>query len=190
MNPRYAWHGLASALGGDGQPFAWFFNGADVVSGFLAIAVLLWLFKTKRPKDAYIRTALGFAIASVLGAIIAAINTLPSGSAALDGHLSLQLLHHPAIIAHGIASFMNSFAFVVAAVLWVAYWINKKLFGWRTLLAASIVCLSTVGYVVGQLVPATSGTIQHAFILLYGVWFVVFAYDLIRLHNRPPSPSS
>ena len=190
MNPRYAWHGLASALGGDGQPYAWFFNGADVVSGVLAIAVLLWLFKTKRPKDGYIRTALTFALISVAGAIAAAIIPLPHGTSALEGHLSFELLEHPTIIAHGIASFLNSFAFVVAAVLWVAYWLSKKLFGWRTVLAACIVLFSTIGYVVGQLMPGWSGSIQRVFILLYGVWYVVFAYDLIRLHHRHRSTPS
>jgi phosphatidylglycerol lysyltransferase len=184
MNPRYAWHGLTSALGGNGQPYAWFFNGADIVSGLLAIAVLLWLFKTKRPRDGYIRTALNFALVSVTGAIVAAIIPLPEGNTALDGHLSLQLLHHPTIIAHGIASFMNSFAFVVAAVLWVAYWCNKKLFGWRIMLATAIVLSSTVGYVLGQMIPSWSGTIQRVFVVLYGIWFVVFAYDLLGLHRR------
>ncbi len=184
MNPRYAWHGLASALGGDGQPYAWFFNGADVVSGVLAIAVLLWLFKAKRPKDGYIRTALNFALISVAGAIIAAVIPLPYGSSSFEGHLSLQLLHHPTIIAHGVASFLNSFAFVVAAVLWVVYWWNKKIFGWRIVLASAIVLFSTVGFVVGQMLPSWSGSIQRVFIVLYGIWFVVFAYDLLRLHRR------
>ena len=189
MNPRYAWHGLASALGGDGQPYAWFFNSADVVSGFLAIAALLWLFKTKRPKDTYIRTALTFALISVTGAIAAALIPLPNGGSAFEGHLSLKILAHPTIVAHGIASFLNSFAFVVAAVLWVVYWLNKKLFGWRIVLAGCIVLFSTIGYVVGQLIPGWSGSIQRVFILLYGVWYVVFAYDLIRLHSRHRTPT-
>lgn len=189
LNPKYAWTGLASVLGSDGQPYAWFFNGADVVSGVLAALVFLWLFKTKRPATGPLRKALSFAFLSVLGAVLAAVITMPDGSE-IDGTISLQLLHHPAVIAHGIASFTNSAAFVVATIFWAIYWYRIKPLSLRTLLAVSIVLLSTAGFVLGQAIPDWSGTIQRLFIICYGIWFVVFVYDILALnHHHQDTPN-
>lgn len=184
LNPKYAWHGLTSALGGDGQPYAWFFNVGDIVSSVIAIGVLGWLYKTKRPRSGQIRWALSFALLAVLGAFIAAVITMPDNKATLNGQLSLKLLEYPEIIAHGFASVINSGAFVVAAILWAIHWHgSKRWLNWRTVLAVSIVLTSTVGFVLGQLVPGWAGTIQRAFIVMYGAWFVIFTHDLLKLHR-------
>jgi hypothetical protein len=44
--------------------------------------------------------------------------------------------------------------------------------------------LSTVGFVVGQIVPGLAGTIQRAFITLYAVWFVLLTVDVLTVNQK------
>lgn len=187
LNRPYAWQGLVSVLGADGQPYAWFFNAADIVSSALAIGVFAWLLRYRRPQSRTLYYALLAALLAVLGAFIAAVVSMPDEPAGTDGRLSLALLHSPAIIVHGLASFLNSGAFVVAAVLWAAHYRHPDSRSWRTVLALLIVLISTVGFVVGQIIPGWAGTLQRVFILLYAVWFVVFTIDLLRDDNAAQS---
>lgn len=60
--------------------------------------------------------ALWALVVSSLGAAIAAMVPLPDHYN--QQHISLVILHQPAVLVHGIASFANSAGFVIAAALW------------------------------------------------------------------------
>jgi phosphatidylglycerol lysyltransferase len=184
LNRPYAFSGLTSALGGEGQPYAWFFNISDIVSGVLTIAVLCWLHRFWRPHSKTLRLTLNVAIFSALCTSLAALIPIPHEYKVLDGHITFSLLHNPMIVLHGLASFCNSFAFVVAAVLWAIHWRRTDGHLWRQLFVGFMLLLSTVGFVVGQIVPGLAGTIQRAFITLYAVWFVLLTVDVLTVNQK------
>lgn len=69
---------IASDLGGRGQPYALFFDGADVLSGVLNIAACIVLFVTRRAGRPFWWTAsLAALIVEGAGAILAALSPLP-----------------------------------------------------------------------------------------------------------------
>lgn len=189
LNRPYAFHGLTSALGGEGQPYAWLFNISDIVSGALTIAILSWLRFRRRPhQSSLLRLTLDLALVSSLCTAFAALVPMPHQFASLDGQLKLSLLRDPVIVLHGLISFINSAAFVAAAVLWAIYWRRRDGHLWRRLFTALVIFLSTVGFVIGQVIPGLADTIQRSFITMYAVWFVLFVVDILTVHQRSTDP--
>ncbi len=102
----------------------------------------------------------------------------------LDGQLKWSLLRDPVIVVHGLASLLNSAAFVVATVLWAIHWRRTDGHLWRRIYVGFIICISTVGFVVGQIVPGLAGAIQRSFITLYAVWFILLVIDILTAQRN------
>lgn len=181
-NPKHAFTGLVSFLGQSDQPYSWLFDELDIVSAVISIFVLLVVARRYRITGRLYMWALGLAVVNSLGTLIAAIIPLPDRYEDVSIRAVLQA-GDTQVIIHGVASFVNSAAFVVAAVLWAWAWRHKSGVLWRAWLAGIMVALSTVGFAVGEWYPASSPAIQRFFILSYGVWLTAFVCDA-TIHAR------
>jgi len=184
LNPAYAWHGLVSVLGRDGQPYASLFNGLDILSSCLVLLICLVI--TRR----YTLTVrqhwlVGLLAASSVGALVAALVSLPPtfDETSFNWQTMLQALDWR-VVAHGAASFLNSAAFVMAVVVWAWPGAYGRKSWWRWLLAAVIVCLATIGAVIGEVWPAVSPYIQRLFIASFAFWLVVAVIDIVSYAAR------
>jgi phosphatidylglycerol lysyltransferase len=177
LNPSHAFKGLVSFLGQSDQPYNWVFDELDVVSAVVSMFVLLLIARRYRIRGKFYLWALGLAIANSLGTLVAAVIPLPDDYEDLSIRAVLQA-GDIQVIFHGIASFVNSAAFVVAAALWAWAWRHKPGGVWRMWLAIVMVVLSTVGFAVGEWYPASSPAIQRLFIFSYATWLVAFVYDM------------
>ena len=179
LNPSHFLAGLVSFLGQSDQPYSWVFNELDVVSSTVSAFVLLAIPALYQVRSRLLRWAIGLAAASSLGNLLAAITPLPD---AFEGLSVRQIIRagDVQVFGHGLASFMNSAGFVVAAVLWAWAWRRQRGAVWRAAMALSILLLSTVGDMIGDWYPWSAPLLQRVFIVLYGVWLVVFVVDVTR----------
>lgn len=196
LNPAYVWHDTISNLGRDGQPYAAVFNSLDIVSALVGLLVLAVALRWRRPAWHTHRHhwLYGLAVISLGAAALAAAITLP---ARFDEQaLTWASILRPAVMFHGLCSFINSAAFVVSAVLW-AWPYAKKAAGkgwqaygtvnWRVWLAALALVLGTVGAAIGALWPPTAATLQRLFVLCYALWLWGVVSDIV--FDRSPKKS-
>jgi hypothetical protein len=186
INPSHAFTGLVSFLGQTDQPYNWLFDELDVISAVASIFALLVVARRYLITSRLHLWALGLAIVNSLGTLTAALVPLPDEYDDVSIRAVLQA-GDVQVIIHGLASFINSAGFVVAAVLWAWAWrrdTNKTAARWRAGLATSMVILSTIGFAVGEWIPATSPTIQRLFIFSYAVWLTIFVYDMTKHVRR------
>ncbi len=182
LNPSHAFTGLVSFLGQSDQPYNWVFDELDVVSASISLFVLMAALIRYKVVGKLYYWALALAVVNSLGTLIAALVPLPDtfDDTSIEAVLKAGDVQ---IIIHGVASFVNSAAFVVAAILWAWAWKHKAGFGWRIWLASSMVTLSTIGFAIGEWYPVTSPAIQRLFIATYAVWLVAFVWDITG-HKR------
>ncbi len=183
LNPPRAFTGFVSFLSQFDQPYSWLFSELDVVSAVVSTAILIVILYRYSVTNRLSTWALWLAILNGLGTLGAALVPLPDNFRELGVQAALKAWD-PQVIFHGVASFVNSAAFVVAAILWAWASRRKPGFGWRASLAVIIVLLSTVGFAIGEWYPATSPAIQRLFIFGYMIWFIVFIIDLTRSNRR------
>lgn len=177
LNRPYFWQGTVSNLGRDDQPYAWLFNSLDIVSTILGFIILAVIAHRYWPRRKSMRAAVLLAFLSLCGTIAAAAITLPFGFR--DDDFSLSQLLQPAVIFHGLTSFINSGGFVVSAIL-LAWPYRKKWRDWRNWrlwLAVISLLLGTVGALVGALYEPSTPTLQRLFIFCYVAWVIELAYD-------------
>ena len=184
LNPTYALHGLTSALGGSGQPYAWLFNVSDILSSALATAVLAWLYLTRPPKNTPLYLALRLALISSVAAFIAVLVPLPGNSHALIGDLEfMTVLRHPVLMIHLLASIISEISFVLGVGFWAWHERRKHGLSWRMLMAIAIILTELASLVLATSLPAVSDISQRLSIILYAVWFIAFTIDLLRPHK-------
>ncbi|HSX16649.1 MAG TPA: phosphatidylglycerol lysyltransferase domain-containing protein [Patescibacteria group bacterium] len=185
LNAPYAFHGLVSVLGEAGQPNAGIFNILDVVSGLLFVGLTAYLLVRHRPFTKHWRWAIAWFGISAVGAIIAAVVSLPVGFV-FNGNLveALRTINM-SIALHGVASFVNTGGFIVSTLLWLRIEhagsrrdIRRLLLGW------SIIAFVTLGPILSYLVPSTGGAIQRLFIALFAIWAVVFVHDALHRSGK------
>ncbi len=117
LNPKAQKTGLASELGGFGQPYNWLFIGADIVSGiFLALACVLFARQFKAAgwrKWALILLAMY----GLCGALDAALPIRCFPSLQYCG----SVFHSPLLVLHGIIDIIGSVALIGTLVAEWAY---------------------------------------------------------------------
>lgn len=179
LNPSHFLTGLVSFLGQADQPYSWVFNELDVISSAFSAFVLLAMPALYQVRSRVLRWAVGLAAASSVGNLLAAITPLPSS---FEGLSVRQILRagDVQVFGHGLASFINSAGFVLAAVLWAWAWRRQRGAVWRAAMALSILLLSTVGDVIGDWYSWSAPLLQRAFIILYAIWLVIFVFDMTR----------
>jgi phosphatidylglycerol lysyltransferase len=183
LNRPYFTSGLVSNLGKDGQPYAWLFNGFDIVSGLVAAGIFSYLYRFRRPQEKLLRWALALACASSIAGILAALLALPP-SFDDSTPLALAALENPLVLLHGICSFVNSTGFVLSAILWAGYYYRRNGWGWRQVVAIVALLIATAGFVIGLLLPGSQPILQRSFITTYAVWLVAFTYTILQA-KRP-----
>jgi hypothetical protein len=186
LNPQHFLDGLASALGAVGQPYAWVFNGLDVVSALVAMILFAWMAWHYKPRDRWLKISMWAAFVASVGAGAAALLPLPEIAHQLGG-LELLLTGRIEILAHAAASFANSAGYVVSISAWGWFRFNRhRPFALPVLLAIIAIFLGTIGTLIGWEWPVTAGILQRLFIILYMVWLIGLTYEVVnRAHKRP-----
>lgn len=178
VNPGHAWTSMVSVLGQAGQPFASLFNNLDIASSCLAIVLLLGLLTQYVKLPRLLVWSIVAMLLSNIGNLAAAYQELPS-NVHITSEITLAMLRNPSIVLHGLASFINTGAFVAATIIW-AVWAHRNHKAGRQEFAYLIVAICTVGALIGAYAPVTGPYIQRASIVSYGVWFVIFCLDVVR----------
>jgi phosphatidylglycerol lysyltransferase len=172
LNPRS--HGLVSDLGGMGQPYAWVFNGLDIISGasMMILGFLLWTIPERTHRRA-IRTCIGLLVLSGASNAIAAVTPLAGAQG-----INVQ------VILHDFLSAINFLATIAAASVFMVRVVLpetrsritiKNIFLWAgfvLLVVASIVSVIFQAY--------GSGLVQRIFICLAGLWVAILGISISR----------
>lgn len=177
FNPDYAFTGFVSSLGQPDQPYDWLFNLLDILSGLLSSGILIYFAVKRASLNRHLRISLYFAIIGSLGAILAAIFSLPQNFNEQDINYHL-VLNNSAILTHVFVSSLNSVGFFVAICLSLVFWYKKFGINYKAAIALIAICLATIGLVIGQIDPSTSGILQRLYIVSYAIWFVTFIEQL------------
>ncbi len=182
LNRPLFWDGLVSQLAAYGSPYNWVFNGLDIMSGIVGCILFGYLYyRLRHHVGRLYQASLIAAVLATFADFLTAIVILPHGYDG-DRDISLsQIFGEPSILIHGLASFINSGAFLVSLLLWVIYKSHRISYSDpRQWLAAIALIIGVVGSIIGALFPPTSASLQRIFILIYAVWLADLAYDAVR----------
>jgi hypothetical protein len=149
---------VASNLGSAGQPFAAFFNGADVASGLCSLTAcgaLLFAARHRRPRRVWM-AAVAAMIAQAAGTILAALFPLPPAGGGDPAHWALSRLDGVGLLA--------------SCLLFAGYKFRADR---RFLAAAVLVALTFALYQVTS-DPALDGALQRLCIIETACWIGLF----------------
>jgi len=180
LNPKVMRSGLASELGALGQPYAWLFIGADIVSGMFLVAAVVLLARAFRVKG-WRKAGLSLlALYGICGALDAALplKCLPSLQACGS------VWHDPMMILHGTVDFAGSAALIGTLV---AEWMHAQRY--RTMWLPWIYSIGGGGVVFAGLslwfiVASGPGYwAQRYYLTLSCIWVASIPF-MIRWQNR------
>lgn len=180
LNPAVARRGLASELGGLGQPYAWVFTWGDIISSILIIfvAAMIWrgtLNQARKPLIALVLWSI----------VIFAIGTMTDALLPLQCSLSTAVcpnFHQDHwLLAHGIVSITAAmFLFVSLLVLW---WRAKHSLVLTGLMIGYVAF--SVFSVIGVLLPGQGNWAQHYYLTLCSLVLAVLPWAVWRYVLEP-----
>lgn len=177
LNPT-ANRGLASNLGGIGQPYNWVFIILDIISGLGVCAVAVWLYGSAHPR-AHSLTKLAVINYGLFGLFTALDAILPVDCAA-DQNQCGALINHPLVIWHGLISLTSiaCLTFSLMCIWWLVIRLGKKPSWLRYMLKTTLVVWLFFGFLTGILLflNRSSALSQHVFIIACSLWTGLMPY--------------
>jgi phosphatidylglycerol lysyltransferase len=173
LNPHSA--GLVSDLGGIGQPYAWVFNGLDIVSGLstMFLGFLLWTIPEKTYRRP-IRFTITLLVVAGLSNILAATTPL-AGATGINFHV----LFHDTLSGTNFACLISAvcvFMFRTVLPNMGRYFSVSVIFYWSIFI---LLLMSAVMSLIFQEAYG-SGLLQRVYICLAALWIPVLGISLSR----------
>lgn len=172
LNPAVSKNSLASGLEAVGQPYNWFFIGADVASGLLVIA-LCWLFWSALKNFSQLRAVYATLMSAALFGVGTIVDALLPEQCIPNFEQCPSFTHNHILLVHGVFSILASIClFISLCITWMYQRRNILLNG----LLLGYILFSIIS-LIEAVFPAGNGNwSQHYYITLCGIWIMAIPY--------------